>query len=126
MQGESKTEEDEKKKEEEEKQDSQEPLDKSVLDNFTENLFPGCLALLDTLPETVYRVCELLIVVTQRNGQEWQNMVLSTLVTEVSNVVISFVCIAQGTKYSKLTVDCHSNMFTIKRGICLNVFTVWK
>lgn len=30
-----------KKKEVEEKQDSQEPLDKSVLDNFTKNLFPG-------------------------------------------------------------------------------------
>ena len=43
----------------------------------------GCLKLLDTLPETVYRVCELLTVVTQRNGQDWQNMVLTSLVKEV-------------------------------------------
>ena len=43
----------------------------------------GCLKLLDTLPETVYRVCELLTVVTQRNGQGWQNMVLTSLVKEV-------------------------------------------
>ncbi|WAR27034.1 HUWE1-like protein [Mya arenaria] len=87
---EAKAEEEAKKKEaekaaaetEQKREDSQEPLSKATLDNFTSNLFPGCLALLDMLPETVYRVCELLIVVTQRNGQEWQNMALNTLVDE--------------------------------------------
>ena len=48
----------------------------------------GCLELLDLLPETVYRVCELLIVVTQRNGQEWQNTILNTLVDEVGTVAL--------------------------------------
>ena len=51
----------------------------------------GCLKLLDTLPETVYRVCELLTVVTQRNGVEWQNMVLTSLVKEVNIFVIGFL-----------------------------------
>ncbi|GFO42891.1 E3 ubiquitin-protein ligase huwe1-like [Plakobranchus ocellatus] len=63
----------------EEKQEGEEPLDTAVLDNFTQNIFPGCLNLLDTLPETVYRVCDLLIVVMQRNGPDWQRETLGTL-----------------------------------------------
>ena len=43
----------------------------------------GCLSLLDTLPETVYRVCDLFLVVTQRNGIKWQKDVLSTIVQQV-------------------------------------------
>jgi E3 ubiquitin-protein ligase HUWE1 len=44
----------------------------------------GCLNLLDKLPETVYRVCDLLTVVTQRNGTEWRNRTLDTVVQEAS------------------------------------------
>lgn len=54
-----------------------------ILNSETFIFVIGCLKLLDTLPETVYRVCELLTVVTQRNGPEWQNMVLTSLVKEV-------------------------------------------
>ena len=56
----------------------------------------GCLKLLDTLPETVYRVCDLLIVVTQRNGIEWQKRIMTSLVEEVSTHLLIhyllFVC----------------------------------
>ena len=52
-------------------------------------VFVGCLKLLDTLPETVYRVCELLTVVTQRNGLQWQTMVLTNLVKEVNSLCCS-------------------------------------
>lgn len=58
-------------------------------------IFPGCLSLLDTLPETVYRVCELLIVVTQRNGQQWQNKILTALVEEVGSLgILYFYCVS--------------------------------
>ncbi|KAK3103700.1 hypothetical protein FSP39_021121 [Pinctada imbricata] len=74
----------EKKTEEKsEEQRKEDPIDKSVLDQFTESLLPGCLKLLDTLPETVYRVCDLLLVVTNRNGVEWQKRILSKLVDEI-------------------------------------------
>ncbi|XP_035825881.1 E3 ubiquitin-protein ligase HUWE1 isoform X3 [Aplysia californica] len=63
----------------EEKQEDEDPLDSSVLDEFTRNIFPGCLNLLDTLPETVYRVCDLLIVVMQRNGNSWRRSTLASL-----------------------------------------------
>ncbi|XP_070192440.1 E3 ubiquitin-protein ligase HUWE1-like isoform X3 [Littorina saxatilis] len=75
----------EKKEEEEEqeKQEKEDPLDKSVLDDFTEGMLDGCLNLLDMLPETVYRVCDLLTVVTQRNGSQWRDRTLDTIVQEV-------------------------------------------
>ncbi|XP_076447673.1 E3 ubiquitin-protein ligase HUWE1-like isoform X2 [Babylonia areolata] len=75
----------EKKEEEEEqeKQEKEDPLDKSVLDDFTEGMLDGCLNLLDMLPETVYRVCDLLTVVTQRNGSQWRDKTLATIVEEV-------------------------------------------
>ncbi|XP_048739045.2 E3 ubiquitin-protein ligase HUWE1-like isoform X5 [Ostrea edulis] len=78
--------EEEKVEEFNEKQEDQEPLEKSILDNFTAQVLPGCLRLLDVLPETVYRVCDLLIVVTNRNGTDWQKMVLANLVKEIQSM----------------------------------------
>ncbi|XP_078340185.1 E3 ubiquitin-protein ligase HUWE1-like isoform X5 [Crassostrea virginica] len=69
-----------------ERQEEEEPLEKSVIDSFTSQVLPGCLTLLDALPETVYRVCDLLIVVTNRNGANWQKMVLSNLVKEIQSI----------------------------------------
>ncbi|XP_076109103.1 E3 ubiquitin-protein ligase HUWE1-like isoform X2 [Mytilus galloprovincialis] len=77
----------EKEKEEiDEKQEKEEPLDKEALDSFTNSVVTGCLTLLDSLPETVYRVCDLFLVVTQRNGIKWQKDVLSTIVQEVKDL----------------------------------------
>ena len=38
------------------------------------------------LPETVYRVCDLLTVVTQRNGNQWRDRTLATIVQEVTSL----------------------------------------
>jgi len=43
----------------------------------------GCLQLLDTLPQSVYRVCDLLMVLTTRNGVQWQTEVLTSLISQV-------------------------------------------
>ncbi|KAK3600176.1 hypothetical protein CHS0354_039470 [Potamilus streckersoni] len=83
-----------KKDEAEEMEKSEDPLDKACLDNFTEKIFPGCLTLLDTLQETVYRVCDLITVVTQRNGIEWQKRVLSDLVAEVQLLAQTILSLA--------------------------------
>ncbi|RUS89503.1 hypothetical protein EGW08_002736 [Elysia chlorotica] len=79
----------------EEKQEVEEPLDSAVLDNFTQNIFPGCLNLLDTLPETVYRVCDLLIVVMQRNGPDWQRETLGTLCKDLCVLSEEMTVLAQ-------------------------------
>ncbi|KAI8504284.1 E3 ubiquitin-protein ligase huwe1, partial [Branchiostoma belcheri] len=43
---------------------------------FTENLLPGCLRLVDALPDTVYRVCDLLLVAVKRNNAAWRDKML--------------------------------------------------
>ncbi|KAI1287400.1 E3 ubiquitin-protein ligase HUWE1 [Halotydeus destructor] len=74
---------------EEEKADEKEaePLTSELIEAFSKKILPGCLQLLDTLPETVYRVCDLLIAVSQRNGQEWTESMLCELIQEIQNHV---------------------------------------
>ena len=73
------------KKEEQEEDDRLEkedfaPLSKSVIDEFTSKALSGCLSLLDTLPDTVYRVCDLLLAVFHRNGIGFKEEVLRGLI----------------------------------------------
>lgn len=61
-----------------------EPLPKEAMDKFTSVMLPGCLRLLDTLPDTVYRVCDLLLAVAQRNGEQWCVTMLRELLHEIN------------------------------------------
>ncbi|XP_064606987.1 E3 ubiquitin-protein ligase HUWE1-like isoform X3 [Liolophura sinensis] len=61
----------------------EDPLEKAELDKFTTDVLPGCLQLLDSIPETVYRVCDLFVVVAHRNGNDWRNGALKTVVKEI-------------------------------------------
>jgi E3 ubiquitin-protein ligase HUWE1 len=54
-----------------------------VIDDFTHEALRGCLALLDTLPDTVYRVCDLLLAVFNRNGVDFKEKVLRNLMEQV-------------------------------------------
>ena len=64
-----------------------EPLSKQVLDAFVEQALTGCLSLLDSLPETVYRVCSLVVAMVQRNGQAYRDSMLASLAKEIANCV---------------------------------------
>lgn len=64
-----------------------EPLTQSLMDEFTTAILPGCLQLLDTLPDTVYRVCDLLIAVAMRNGEKWIHDTLRALIAEIATNV---------------------------------------
>ena len=60
-------------------------LTKAVLDDFTADLLPGCLTLLEHVPKCVHGVCDLIHVVTKRNGEKWKlNKVVLELVSSVS------------------------------------------
>lgn len=61
----------------------EQPLAKKMLDDFTQNLLKTCLNILDQLPETVYKICDLLITVTKRNGPIWRDEMLDTLCKEI-------------------------------------------
>ncbi|RWS28597.1 E3 ubiquitin-protein ligase HUWE1-like protein, partial [Leptotrombidium deliense] len=61
-----------------------EPLSKQRMDDFTNDILSGCLNLLDTLPDTVYRVCDMLLAVCQRNGEKWSENMIKQLLAEIS------------------------------------------
>lgn len=64
-----------------------EPLEKQVLDDFSSKLLPGCLQLVSSISESVYRVCDLISSLARRNGEEWRNQALSTVHDKVCHCV---------------------------------------
>ena len=64
-----------------------EPLSKQTLDQFVQQALVGCLSLLDSLPETVYRVCSLVVAMVQRNGEAYRDSMLASLAKEIGNCI---------------------------------------
>uniref|UniRef100_A0A8C5SY30 HECT-type E3 ubiquitin transferase n=1 Tax=Laticauda laticaudata TaxID=8630 RepID=A0A8C5SY30_LATLA len=60
-----------------------EPLEQEELHNFTDTMLPGCFHLLDELPDTVYRVCDLIMTAIKRNGADYRDMILKQVVNQV-------------------------------------------
>uniref|UniRef100_A0A4W6F1Z1 HECT-type E3 ubiquitin transferase n=1 Tax=Lates calcarifer TaxID=8187 RepID=A0A4W6F1Z1_LATCA len=57
-----------------------EPLDPQELHAFTDSMLPGCFHLLDELPDTVYRLCDLLMTAIKRSGAEYRDLILGQVV----------------------------------------------
>jgi len=75
------------RKEEDEKERvrrSMEPLDKALLDQFSDLLLPGCIKLASTVSECVYRVCDLISALAKRNGGNWRTKALENVCEAVS------------------------------------------
>lgn len=53
-------------------------------DEFVSKCLKNCLNLLDELPETVYRVCDLLVTIIKRNKFEYRKEILTILTEEIS------------------------------------------
>lgn len=68
-----------------------EPLDPKELHAFTDSMLPGCFHLLDELPDTVYRLCDLLMTAIKRNGPEYRDLILGQVVHQVSGQSITVV-----------------------------------
>uniref|UniRef100_A0AAQ4S1K7 E3 ubiquitin-protein ligase HUWE1 n=1 Tax=Gasterosteus aculeatus aculeatus TaxID=481459 RepID=A0AAQ4S1K7_GASAC len=60
-----------------------EPLDPKELHTFTDSMLPGCFHLLDELPDTVYRLCDLLMTAIKRSGAEYRDLILGQVVDQV-------------------------------------------
>uniref|UniRef100_A0A3Q2Q442 E3 ubiquitin-protein ligase HUWE1 n=1 Tax=Fundulus heteroclitus TaxID=8078 RepID=A0A3Q2Q442_FUNHE len=60
-----------------------EPLDPQELHTFTDSMLPGCFHLLDELPDTVYRLCDLLMTAIKRSGPEYRDLILGQVVQQV-------------------------------------------
>lgn len=61
------------------------PLPKTTFDTFSETALKTSLQLLDELPDAVYRVCDLLVTISKRNGDTWRDDMLNNLVDEISD-----------------------------------------
>ncbi|XP_053908122.1 E3 ubiquitin-protein ligase HUWE1 [Cuculus canorus] len=66
-----------------EKFEGAEPLEAAELLAFTDSMLPGCSQLLDELPDTVYRVCDLIMTAIKRNGAAYRDSVLKQVVKQV-------------------------------------------
>ncbi|XP_061759407.1 E3 ubiquitin-protein ligase HUWE1 isoform X8 [Nerophis ophidion] len=60
-----------------------EPLNPQELHTFTDSMLPGCFHLLDELPDTVYRLCDLLMTAIKRSGPEYRDLILGQVVHQV-------------------------------------------
>ncbi|XP_012277229.1 E3 ubiquitin-protein ligase HUWE1 isoform X2 [Orussus abietinus] len=65
------------------------------IDEFTYSAFKQCLNLLDLMPDTVYRICDLLVTITKRNGDEWRDTMLRLLIREIGSLVDYLIGIAK-------------------------------
>ncbi|KAG7210750.1 hypothetical protein KM043_012246 [Ampulex compressa] len=66
------------------------------IDDFTNSALGQCLNLLDLMPDTVYRICDLLVTITKRNGDEWRDNMLRQLIQEIGSLVDYLIDIAGG------------------------------
>lgn len=54
-----------------------------MLDQFTAGMLQGCLEVLTGMPGTVFKACDVLSVVAQRNGEEWKENTMMHVLKQV-------------------------------------------
>ncbi|KAG2455474.1 HUWE1 ligase, partial [Polypterus senegalus] len=92
-----------------------EPLVPDELHKFTDTMLPGCFHLLDELPDTVYRVCDLIMTAIKRNGADYRDMILRQVVNQVweaANVLIK-AALPLTTSDTKTVLEWTSQMATL-------------
>ncbi|KAJ8914753.1 hypothetical protein NQ315_013256 [Exocentrus adspersus] len=63
-----------------------------LINEFTNQALDVCLKLLEAIPETVHKVCELLVTIMKRNGRAYRDNLLDTLIGKITDCLedISF------------------------------------
>ncbi|XP_015191132.1 PREDICTED: E3 ubiquitin-protein ligase HUWE1 isoform X3 [Polistes dominula] len=91
-----------------EESDNRETTLTESIDEFTRNALAQCLNLLDLMPDTVYRICDLLVTITKRNGDEWRDNMLRQLIREIGDLVDYLIDIikSQDENAGTLLVEC--------------------
>lgn len=102
-----------------------EPLSTEEIDHFTNLALPTCLALLDMLPDTVYRVCDLLVTITKRNGDQFRNELLDMMTNEISEKV-SFLLNSINSNRPRLEVAnyLYGSTAALKAAVRIHLFTL--
>lgn len=70
-----------------------------MINVFTKNALEVCLKTLDVLPDTVHKICELLVTIMKRNGKGFRDHLLEALVNKIEDnfTVIQFYALQLGT-----------------------------
>lgn len=106
-----------------------EPLSTEEIDNFTNSALSTCLALLDMLPDTVYRVCDLLVTITKRNGEQFRNEMLDMMTNEISEKVsflLNSINSERNSEGPRVQVDTylHVSPAAYKAAVRIHLFTL--
>lgn len=115
---------------EQNKNDSKKPVDdvpltEDVINHFTKGALAACLNLLDILPDTVYRVCVLLVTITKRNGVKWRDDMLVTLVNEISSNVQQLIAVTEENKpAAEIVHDLIHSDASSKAAVRIYLFTL--
>ncbi|KAG5895091.1 hypothetical protein JTB14_023265 [Gonioctena quinquepunctata] len=88
------------------KKESQEEPDQSfetLMNEFTYHALDVCLNLLEAIPETVHKVCELLVTIMKRNGRTYRDNWLDTLLSKIRECVVAIY---------KVAFQCEANVMS--------------
>ena len=64
--------------------DSLKPIDRLILTKFSEDLLEGLLTVVPLIEGTVYRACDLITALCQRNGTQWRTSALEKIRNKVT------------------------------------------
>jgi hypothetical protein len=89
-------------------------LDKAILDKFANSMLPGLMKILDNVPDTVYRVCDLVVVVVRKYGDQWRDSTLLFILNETCDLIKQVCEIYSNSKPQPSTAEPNAltNAFT--------------
>lgn len=113
-------------KKKEEPADDMTPLSEELIDKFSEDALQVCLDLVEIIPETVYKVCELLGTIMKRNGAVFRDELLDKLLLEIKESSM-FILQSYGSKSSSpelLQELCESEK-SLRLGYYTHLYTLF-
>ncbi|KRT79553.1 hypothetical protein AMK59_7881 [Oryctes borbonicus] len=66
------------------------PLSEELIDNFTQGALQICLDLIEVIPESVFKVCDLLVTIMKRNGQEFRDRLLQDFCNMLTGIYMLY------------------------------------
>ena len=98
-----------------------EPLSKQSVDRFTNSIM---LKILDILPDTVYKMCELVVTTMHRNGNSWRDQFLEIIATDIQasyRSLIELLDRSTDEKSRTIFLDDHQNSVLFSRTLLISL-----
>ncbi|CAF4058439.1 unnamed protein product, partial [Adineta steineri] len=103
-----------------------EPLSKQTVDRFTDSIM---LKIIDILPDTVYKMCELIVTTIHHNGISWRDHFLETIANDIKTSYYSLIGLLDKTssqddqqqQSTMLFLDDHQNSVLFSRTLLMSL-----